>query len=254
MAKGIKNSGIPRKVIFLTTKLWNSAHHPDDIEKTVDTSLRDLDTDYIDLVLIHSPVALARGDELSPKDGDKPQTAGVDYIDTYKALEKVFKKGKVKAIGISNFSRAEVERVLKECEVVPAVHQMEMHPWLQQEEFAEFHRQEGIHVTHCSPLGNQDETCADGPGRLIDDAVLYHVGNKHGRTGAQAALAWAIARGHSVVLRSKTTQRIYDNLWGDFKLDQDDLKWIDRIDKNLRFNDSSESFGYNFLTGLDGKQ
>ncbi|KAI7778813.1 aldehyde reductase [Diaporthe eres] len=231
-----------------------NAHHPDDVEKAVDASLKDLDTDYVDLFLIHWPVAFARGDELFPKDGNKPKMADIDYIDTYKALEKVFKKGKVKAIGISNFSKAEVERILKECEGVPAVHQMEMHPWLQQKEFADFHRQKGIHITHYSSLGNQNEIYGDNVGKVIEDPVLQEIGKKHDKTSAQFALAWGIARGHSVIPKSKTTERIPQNFRGGFKLDEDDLKKIDGIDKKLRFNDYSESFGYNFFTDLDGKQ
>lgn len=144
MAKGIKKSGVPRESIFLTTKLWNNSHHPDDVEKALDASLKDLETDYVDLFLIHWPVAFARGDEFFPKDSnDKPKLESVDFVDTYRALEKLQEKGKAKAIGISNFSKAEVERVLKEATIVPAVHQMELHPWLQQKEFSDFHKQKG---------------------------------------------------------------------------------------------------------------
>lgn len=144
VAKGIKKSGVPRERIFLTTKLWNNAHHPDDVEKALDASLKDLETDYVDLFLIHWPVAFARGDEPFPKDSnDKPKVVDIDYVDTYKSLEKVFKKGKAKAIGISNFSKAELERLLKQTEVVPAVHQMEQHPWLQQKDFSDFHKEKG---------------------------------------------------------------------------------------------------------------
>ncbi|KAK2613316.1 hypothetical protein N8I77_000237 [Diaporthe amygdali] len=227
VAKGIKKSGVPRERIFLTTKLWNNAHHPDDVEKALDASLKDLDTDYVDLFLNHWP--------------------NIDYVDTYKALEKVFKKGKAKAIGISNFSKAEVEQVLKECEVIPAVHQLESHPWLQQKEFAEFHKQKGIHITHYSPLGNQNEIYGDKVGKLIDDSVLEEIGKNHDKTGAQVALAWGIAQGHSVIPKSKTPERIQQNFKGD-------LKKIDGIDKKLRFNDSSDSFGYTFFKDLDGKQ
>ncbi|KAI3390974.1 hypothetical protein diail_8288 [Diaporthe ilicicola] len=254
VAKGIKKSGVPRERIFLTTKLWNNAHHPDEVEKALDASLKDLDTDYVDLFLMHWPGAFTRGDEMFPKDGDKTKTKSMDYVDTYKALEKVHKKGKAKAIGISNFSKAEVERVLKECEVVPAVHQLEVHPWLQQKGFDEFHKQNGIHITHYSPFGNQNETYGSEQRKIIHDPVLKEIGKKHDKTGPQVALAWGIARGHSVIPKSKAPERIQQNLKGDFKLDEDDLKKISGIDKKLRFNDPSESFGYNFYTDLDGKQ
>ncbi|KUI68415.1 hypothetical protein VM1G_04643 [Cytospora mali] len=255
VAKGIKKSGVPRERIFITTKLWNNAHHPDDVEKAFDASLKDLDTDYVDLFLIHWPVAFARGDQPFPKDSnDKPKTENIDYVDTYKALEKIYKSGKAKAIGISNFSKAELERLLKETNVVPAVHQFESHPYLQQKEFTELHKQKGIHITHYSPLGNQNAIYGDNVGKVIDDPVLVEVGKKHNKSSAQVALAWGIAQGHSVIPKSKTPERIELNLEGDFKLDEEDLKKIAAIDKKTRFNDSSESFGYNFFTDLDGKK
>lgn len=255
VAKGIKKSGVPRERLFITTKLWNNAHHPDDVEKALDASLKDLETDYVDLFLIHWPVAFGRGDEPFPKDSnDKPKVEKIDYVDTYKALEKLCKKGKAKAIGISNFSKAELERVLKECEIVPAVHQMELHPWLQQKDFSEFHKQNGIHITHYSPFGNQNSIYGDKVGKLIEDPVLVEVGKKYNKSSAQVALAWGIARGQSVIPKSKTPERIEQNLQGDFKLDEEDLKKIAAIDKKIRFNDSSESFGYNFFTDLDGKK
>lgn len=166
----IKKSGIPRSQIFITTKLWNNrsvnvsgirdidtdmtpnSHHPDDVEPALDASLKDLGTDSVDLYLMHWPVAFGRGDTMFPKDSnDKTINGDTDYVDTWKALEKTFKKGKAKAIGISNFSRKETERLLKETEVVPAAHQIEIHPYLQQNEAAEWFRSKGIHVQQYSP-------------------------------------------------------------------------------------------------------
>lgn len=255
VAAGIEKSGVPRKDIFITTKLWNNSHHPEDVEKAVDASLKDLKTDYIDLYLMHWPSPFARSDQLIPKKNDKIETGDSDYVDTYKAMEKLLDKGKVKAIGISNFSKAELERLLKETSVVPAAHQIELHPYLAQHDFADFHRSKGIHITQYSPFGNSNEIYSKGQdiGKLIDDPVLVGIGKKYGKNGAQVALAWGIAKGRSVIPKSKTPARIKANFEGDFKLDAEDVKTIDGLDKKLRFNDPSESFGWNFYTDLDGK-
>jgi len=256
VAAGVKKAGVPREDLFIVTKLWNNAHHPDDVEKQLDASLKDLNTDYVDLYLMHWPSPFARSDQLFPKDGDKTKTGDTDYIDTWHAMEKLQQNGKAKAIGISNFSKAEVERLLSKANIKPAAHQMEMHPYLVQKSFADFHKQNGIHITHYSPFGNQNAIYSKGQemGKLIDDPVLVEIGKKYGKSGAQVALAWGLAKGHTVIPKSKTPARIKANLEGDFKLDAEDVAKVDALDKKLRFNDPSESFGWNFYSDLDGKQ
>lgn len=257
VGRAIKKSGIPRNQIFITTKLWNNSHNPEDVEPALDASLKDLDVEYVDLYLIHWPSPFKSGDSLFPKDSNGKNLKGdADYVDTYKALEKVFKSGKARAIGISNFSRKELERLLKETTVVPAAHQLELHPWLQQKEFVEFNKSKGIHITQYSPFGNQNEIYDSGKhlSKLIDDPTLVEIGKKYNRNGAQTALAWGINNGHSVLPKSKTPSRIKTNLEGDFKLEPEDLKTLNGLDKKLRFNDSSESFGWDFFVGEDGKK
>ncbi|BDD55112.1 hypothetical protein MAP00_000664 [Monascus purpureus] len=251
---GIKESGIARNQIFVTTKLWNNKHHPDDVPKALDDSLRDLQMDYVDLFLMHYPVAAKRGDDPIPKENGKPVTEDIDYIDTYKAMEKLLNTGKVKAIGVSNFSKGQMDRLIKHVSVVPAVHQTEGHPWLQQHEFLKWHQTRGIHVTHYSPFGNLNQIySANHLGKLIDEPVLIEVGKKYGKTGSQVCLAWAITMGISVLPKSKTPHRIRDNLEGDFKLSSEDMENIAKIDRKIRFNDSSEDMGMVFFDDLDGK-
>ncbi|KAI4277613.1 MAG: hypothetical protein LQ337_001636 [Flavoplaca oasis] len=229
----IRKSGIPRSKIFITTKLWNNSHHPDDVEPALDASLADLGTDY------------------QRQDYQWRQ----DFVDTWKAMEKTFKKGKAKAIGISNFSRKETERLLNETEIVPAAHQIEIHPYLQQNEACEWYKSKGIHVQQYSPFGNQNEIYSKGQnmGKLIDDPTLVEIGKKYNKNGAQVALAWGIAQGHSVLPKSKTPSRIKDNLEGDFRLEKEDLEKLKSVDKGMRFNNPSANFGWNFYIGEDGK-
>ena len=154
---GIRKSGIPRPQLFVTTKLWNNNHRPQDVEPALDASLKDLGLDYVDLFLMHWPCAFNPEGESLVKENDKNlETANISYVDTWKAMERLITTGKTKAIGISNFSRAEVESLLNQSTIVPAVHQLECHPWLQQSSFTEWQKDKGIHISQYSPFGNQN--------------------------------------------------------------------------------------------------
>ncbi|KAJ5160468.1 oxidoreductase [Penicillium canariense] len=254
VGKAIKKSGVPRKDLFITTKLWNNKHHPDDVASALQQSLSDLELDYVDLYLMHWPVAWKRGEDLFPKQNGNYILENIDIVDTYKAMEALLKTGKVKAIGVSNFSKAEMERLLQNTSVVPAVHQMECHPWLQQNEFTAWHRAKGIHVTHYSPFGNQNALYDDkGVGKLIDEPILAEIGKQYEKSPAQVALAWGVTQGHSVLPKSKTPSRIKSNLEGDFKLGPHDMEKIQYINKKIRFSDASGEFGREFFTDLEGK-
>ncbi|KAI5303682.1 hypothetical protein KEM56_007299 [Ascosphaera pollenicola] len=257
VGRGIKKSGVPREEIFITSKLWCNSHHPHDVMDACKESIRKLDCGYLDLFLMHYPFANKPGPEFHPKDQNgNPEVVDIDYVDTWKAMELLITAGLVKAIGISNFSRAETERLLKSVSIKPAVHQLELHPWLQQKDFVNWHKSLGILITGYSALGNQNPIYSGGGkiGRLIEDPVIEDIAKKHGKTPAQVALAWGINSGHVVLVKSKHPDRIKENFQCEFKLDKEDMDKLATIDHKRRFNDGSKDFGFNLFLDLEGKQ
>jgi alcohol dehydrogenase (NADP+) len=150
-------------------------------------------------------------------------------------MEKLVHKGKVKAIGISNFTPADIERILKECSIPPADHQIESHPYLQQPKFAEYHKEKGIHITQFSPMGPKLKRKSDLPSPLNDPTILQ-IAEKYNKTPAQVLLGWGIAHGRSVIPKASSAERIEENLGGDFKIEPEDLVMIDGLDKKIRMN------------------
>ncbi|KAE8154858.1 Aldo/keto reductase [Aspergillus avenaceus] len=264
VGKGVKKSGIPREDIFLGTKLWCNDYHPEDVERAVDDSLRDLDTPYVDLLLMHYPCTFKRGSERFPRDGEGRMLHGdTTYVDTWKAMERLITTGKVKAIGVSNFSKSEIETLIRESSTVPAVHQMEVHPYLQQKEFNRWLRSKGIHVVQFSPLGNMNDFYRQTGWskeiahmmRVIDQPVLKEIGKKYGKSPVQVVLSWGINSGRSVIPKSVVDWQVDQNLEADFELEAEDMARVATLDAKARFNDPSMDYEwrlYSDLEGIDG--
>nr|POE61847.1 putative oxidoreductase c26f1.07 [Quercus suber] len=261
VGRGIKKSGIPRDEIFVGTKLWCNDFHPEDVERALDDSLSDLDTPYVDLLLMHYPVTFKRGPERFPRDTEGRMLHGsTTYVDTWKAMEKLISTGKAKAIGVSNFSKGEIERLLKECSVVPAVHQMEVHPYLQQKAFNAWLKTKGIHVVQFSPLGNMNDFYRQTGWskeiahmkRLIDQPLLQAIGDKYQKTAVQVVLAWGLAHGRSVIPKSVVDWQIEQNIKADFQLAGEDIEKIGELDAKARFNDPSLDYEWRLYSDLDG--
>ncbi|GLA87518.1 hypothetical protein AtubIFM56815_001944 [Aspergillus tubingensis] len=216
---GIRQSGVPREDIFLTSKLWNTHHHPENVEEAVDKSLADLQTDYLDLYL---PV--------------NEQTGLIDVVDvpikdTWAAMEKLVEKGKVRSIGVSNFTREKIEELLKTAKITPAVNQIEAHPFLQQKDLLEWSTQKGIVIAGYSPLGNNIYNIP----RAVDEPLVIETAKKLNKTPAQVLISWAVQRGTVVLPKSVTPERIESN-FQDFLLPDDAFSTIESLERHQRMN------------------
>ena len=209
VGQGLTRSGVPREDVFVTTKVWNDRHGYAETLKAFDESLTKLGLDYVDLYLVHWP---------APKQNR--------YVDTYRALETIRATGRARSIGVSNFHPHHLDRLLAETEVVPALNQVELHPWLPQTEVRMYDAVRGIRTEAWSPLAR---------GRAIGNPTLDAIGARHGKSAAQIVIAWHLALGNIVIPKSVTPERIRANIdVFDIVLDPQDLSAIAALENGER--------------------
>ena len=253
-----------RRKLWVTSKLWNTYHAPEHVRPACERSLRDLELDYLDLYLIHFPIAqkFVPFEERYPpewitdpaSDSPKVELAGIPISETWKAMEQLVRDGLVRNIGICNFGTALLADLLSYAEIKPAVLQVELHPYLTQEKLVRFAQEHDIAVTGFSPLGAQSYFSLDMAD--ANESVLNHenvkvMATRHKRTPAQIVLRWALQRGISIVPKTTKRERLEENLaLLDFELSREEMQQIFSLNCNRRFNDPGDFAEVAFNTFL----
>ncbi|MFF2481121.1 aldo/keto reductase [Paenibacillus sp. NPDC058071] len=217
IAESLKELNLPREDLFVTSKVWNADLGYEETLAAFDVTLAKLGLDYLDLYLIHWPVA-------------------GKYKEAWRALEELYRKGRVKAIGVSNFQKHHLEDLLQDAKVVPAVNQIELHPYLSQQTLRDFGKARGIQIEAWSPLMQ---------GRLLDEPVLKSIAEHHGKSIAQVIIRWDLQHGIVTIPKSTKEHRIIENASiFDFELSADDMAQIDALNRDTRVGPDPDNFDF----------
>ncbi|MCL7747505.1 aldo/keto reductase [Halalkalibacter alkaliphilus] len=217
VGKAIAESNVPREELFITTKVWNANHGYEATLAAFDESMEKLGLDYLDLYLIHWPL---------PSQGK--------YVETWKALEKLYKDGRVRAIGVSNFKNHHLEEIIANCEIKPMVNQVEYHPRFNQRELHGFCKKHGIQLEAWSPLMQ---------GELLNEPTLIEIANKYNKSTAQVIIRWDIQTGVVTIPKSVKSHRIAENAdVFDFELSQEDMDKINALNQDQRMFADPDDF------------
>merc|ERR1712178_322763 len=238
IANKIKEGVVKREDLWITSKLWNTNHLPENVETGLNTSLKNLGLDYLDLYLIHWPTAFKYVDEenLFPGGFETPEMDdSANYIDTWKELERIYTEtNKLKNIGVSNFNIFQLNRILENCSVVPQVNQVEIHGYFPQNELVDFCKSKDIQLTAYSPLSSPGRPAFmqdDSHPILLQEPKILEIAKNHSKSAAQVLLRWLVQRNIVAIPKSVTESRIKENFEiFDFELGQDQMEVINGLE------------------------
>lgn len=243
LSDSFKDGVVTRDQLWITSKLWNNSHAPEDVQPALEKTLADLQIDYLDLYLIHWPVIFKKGVVYQRSYKDLIALEDMPTTDTWGAMEQLVATGLCRHIGVSNFSVKKLEALLKIAKQAPEINQIELHPYLQQPAMVEFCKAKNIHLTAYAPLGSADRPAGfkeeDEP-ILLEDPTIVSIAQKHNISPAQLLISWAIHRQTVVIPKSVNPERIKQNLGAlDVCLSQDDMTEIEKLNRDRRYVNGS---------------
>ena len=239
LSESVEEGVVNRDDVWITSKLWNDAHRPEHVRPALESTLDDLQIDTLDLYLIHWPVALTHGTDMPSSPDDFVSLDKVPLSETWAAMEDLADDGLVRHIGVSNFNVPKLRRLFDDADRLPEMNQLEMHPYLQQQDMMTFAREQDLPLTAYSPLGSKDRPegmKAEGEPLLLEDPTIHEIADRHDATPGQVLISWALHRDTVVIPKSVTPSHIDENLAAaDLSLTEADMDAIAELERGRRY-------------------